>query len=130
MDSSINPYYNLIPPKAESEDCHILSASEGSEDSGVPSEDDQNRQPQRPPRSIDEVKLELAEHSYINLGPVNNPVGPPLPKRQPFLVNPRSPAPVASSRFLTSQTKERPAVQRIKRRGACKCKGQQEGMHF
>lgn len=96
-----NTYYNLIPPLAQSEDLDSSSVQAppsspggGSDDSGVPTEaEDQHNRPQRPPRACDEPELpaaKMAEHSYINLPAEEVP--PILPKRQPYMVNPRSPA--------------------------------------
>lgn len=104
------PYYNLIPPLAQSED--LGPVSPGSSDSGV---QDENPKPLRPPRAIDTPKIQpkLPTHSYINLATTttnnnsvsakkpslltnqsnalanltNKPMTPPiLPKRQPYLV--------------------------------------------
>ena len=130
------PYYNLIPPLAKSEDFEPLSPG-GSDDSGV--QDEQPQKPTRPPRSID-TPSKLPKHSYINLGhpdavnsnstnnippPVNSnttnsePRTPPpsLPKRQPYLVNPRSPA-------LTNRSASSSARSSLfrQKRGICKCK--------
>ena len=115
------PYYNLIPPLAQSEDFEPLSPG-GSDDSGV--QDEQPPKPQRPPRSID-TPSKLPKHSYINLGhpdatnntTENNSEPPPsLPKRQPYLVNPRSPALTNRSTSSTRSSLFR------QKRGICKCK--------
>ncbi len=156
-----NTYYNLIPPKAKSEDIAETEAedddsgnglttsepppgspSAGSDDSGVPTEEESR--PQRPPRSIDQP-LKLVEHSYINL-PAAPPTPPPptLPKRQPYMVNPRSPAlptravvynnetsgarsnSVAPATSTASSASQRSnsfsSARSSRRRGACKCK--------
>ena len=95
----------------------------GSDDSGV--QEEQPQKPQRPPRAID-TPSKLPKHSYINLGhpdavnkpPITNSDEPPsLPKRQPYLVNPRSPA--LTNRSTSSA---RSSLFRQKNRGTCKCK--------
>ena len=113
-------YYNLIPPLAQSEDFEPLSP--GSDDSGV--QEEQPQRPQRPPRSVDKEQI-LPVHSYINLvatggggSSIASSATPPLPKRQPYLVNPRSPS--LSSRSTHFQRNSVRQMQ--KRSGTCKCK--------
>ena len=130
------PYYNLIPPLAQSEDFEPMSPG-GSDDSGVQDEQPQRPLgPQRPPRSIDQpcTSSKLPKHSYINLGhparhvsrsptSVTSDDPPSLPKRQPYLVNPRSPAlTVRSSSGTSSARSSLLSRQQQRSRGICKCK--------